>query len=64
MVVVIGQLPLASGAEPSGHVVVSVCCLVGDSDTGGGEVAPEGGRAVEGGCAGPTSGGFSVVRNT
>lgn len=51
MVLEEGQLPLASGDEPSGHVVVNVvCCLVGDGDTGGGLVAFEGTDAVEGGC--------------
>ncbi len=48
-------MPVASSIEPSGHVVVSVvCCLVGDGDTGGGEVvAFEDGGGVEGGCTVP-----------
>ena len=51
MVLVLGQLPLASGAEPSGHVV---CC-----DVDGGSRAFEGGVAggEEGGCAVPADGG-------
>jgi hypothetical protein len=56
VLVVGGQLPLSSGAEPSGQVVVSVCCLVGNENADGGGIAFEGGggRGVEGGCADPT----------
>lgn len=47
-----GQLPLASGGKPLGHIVVSVCCLVGDGNTDGGGIAFEGGDE-EGGRAFP-----------
>ena len=47
-----GQLTLASGSKPLGHVVVSVCCLVGDSNADGGGIAFDGG-GVEGDCTVP-----------
>jgi hypothetical protein len=53
VLVVGGQLPLASGAKPLGHVVVSVCCLVGDGNADGGGMAFKDGGGVEGDCAVP-----------
>ena len=51
----VGQLPLASGAKPLGHVVVSVCFFVVDGSVGGGGTAFEGGDE-EGGSAFPNCG--------
>jgi hypothetical protein len=56
-------LPLASRAEPSGHVVVRVvCCFdfegnADDDDDGGRAFEGGGGGVVEGGCANPADGG-------
>ena len=57
-----GQLPLAFGGKPSGHVVVSVvCCFDGDVNADGRVTLFDGGGGVEGGCAGPAGGrGFIV----
>ncbi len=60
--IVVGQLPLASGAKPLGHVIVIVRCfdVDGNADDGGGRTC-EGG-SVEGGCSNPADDGGVLPR--